>query len=135
MSSESQGVLTRTHAVWVALKRLGRAGHVPYNRLGGDTRYQTANKVAEHIVGLNPRWVSLIGPARGDKWVYAVCGGVAAGNAGGLMDITAPTSLSGSTKTFLESHSGHIDNLTVIGDGRSPTDAVVKAARGAASVK
>ena len=75
-------------------------------RLGGGDRYETAVLIADH--GISHFWAvpDYTGVASGVDFPDAVCGGAALGAQGGVLVLTAPSSLGPSAREFISRMSG-----------------------------
>jgi putative cell wall-binding protein len=98
------------------------AGYVPNTvRWGGATRYEVAVNVATQAVAQGSNTWSYVGIAKGTVFSDALCGGVAAGNMGGVILLTAPEPLTYVTSNALNAHVGDVANCDVYGGPASVT--------------
>jgi len=100
-------------------------GWFPTGRLGGANRYETARMIANY--GIASGWVDLdtIGVAVGTKFPDALGGGAALGYYGSPLVLTAGTTVSPATNSFLAEHRYEIGRLDVFGDASSVSDSVM----------
>jgi len=98
------------------------AGYVPNTvRWGGATRYEVAVNVATQAVAQGSNTWGYVGIAKGTVFSDALCGGVAAGNMGGVILLTAPEPLTYVTSNALNAHVGDVANCDVYGGPASVT--------------
>lgn len=88
---------------------------LPYVRLPGRDRYETAAVVSE--TGISNGWVSegFVALATGAGFPDALGGGAAAGSRGGVLLLTAPQVLPGYSRDFLVEYGYGIDEVDVLG--------------------
>ncbi|MDZ4167477.1 MAG: S8 family serine peptidase [Coriobacteriia bacterium] len=105
--------------------QVGAVSGVTVLRIGGDTRYSTAALVADraHSEG----WADGVyaGVATGVDYPDALSGGAAAGAHGGVMILTAPTSLSAEAGAYIRDHIGAGGPVRVFGGTAAVSAGVV----------
>lgn len=98
------------------------AGYVPATvRWGGANRYEVAVNVATQAVAQGSNSWAYVGVAKGTVFSDALCGGVAAGNRGGVIMLTAPEPLTNVTANALNAHAGDVRDCDVYGGAASIT--------------
>ena len=90
-------------------------------RWGGATRYEVAVNVATQAVAQGSNSWAYVGIAKGTVFSDALCGGVAAGNRGGIILLTAPEPLTSVTSNALNAHVGDVRECDVYGGEGSIT--------------
>lgn len=90
-------------------------------RWGGKDRYEVAVNCAVNAVAQGSNSWSFVGLAKGTVYSDALCGGVAAGNQGGVILLTAPEPLSRVTFDALTAHTGDVRACDVFGGPASIT--------------
>lgn len=97
----------------------------PVVRLAGANRYATAAAIAEY--GIDFFWATpgFVGVATGSNFPDALGGGAVCGARGGVLLMTAPTSLSAAPAGFISSHGAEIIETQVFG-GEAAVNSTVK---------
>ncbi|MCL2503105.1 MAG: cell wall-binding repeat-containing protein [Coriobacteriia bacterium] len=85
--------------VELAVRNLGTSPTV--RRVAGATRYETAQKIAEHAFTNSLATKGFIGVATGTNFPDALAGGAATGERGGILVLTASDALSANWVTYL----------------------------------
>ncbi|MBU4557454.1 MAG: cell wall-binding repeat-containing protein, partial [Actinobacteria bacterium] len=98
---------------------------VSYERVSGPDRYGTASAVASWASAEMISSFRTVAVATGLGFADALSGGAATGEQGGVLLLTAPTSLSGATRSAVQTHSTEIKLLRVLG-GTSAVSSGVK---------
>lgn len=107
------------------------AGYVPDSqRWGGTDRYAVAVNVATQAVKQGSNSWTYVGVAKGTVFSDALCGGVAAGNRGGIILLTSPEPLTGTTSNALTAHAGDVTACEVFGGPASVTPKTYEQIRG-----
>lgn len=84
-------------------------------RWGGRDRYEAAVTIAVASVASGASGWGDISIAKGTDYADALTGGIAAGNAGGILLLTQPSVLSAPTRRTLEAQMGSIGRVDVLG--------------------
>ncbi|MCL2503216.1 MAG: cell wall-binding repeat-containing protein [Coriobacteriia bacterium] len=93
-----------SEGVELAVRSLGTSPTV--RRVAGATRYETAQRIAEHAFAGPLAGKGFIGVATGLNFPDALAGGAAAGERGGILVLTTPDALSGNWDSYLPSAYG-----------------------------
>ncbi|MCL2503262.1 MAG: cell wall-binding repeat-containing protein [Coriobacteriia bacterium] len=96
-------ILGSTAAVSAAVEAEVRAldTHPTVRRVAGADRYATAQRIAEHALDDPLATKGFIGVATGLNFPDALAGGIATGERGGIIILTAPDALSGNWVNYL----------------------------------
>lgn len=97
------------------LAQVESLGVVEVDRVGGETRYETAALIAEYGVTELGMSYDTVGIATGANFPDALSAGAALGSDGYVMLLTPATSLNTITKTALEAHADEISQVRYIG--------------------
>jgi hypothetical protein len=112
-------------------------GNAPL-RWAGVNRYATATDVATQALakfGFDKTGVLLAGTAGTEDFPDALAGAPLGGKNKTPILLTAPTTLSDATNDYLEAHSADVAKITAVGGTAAVTDAVLAAAKSAATPK
>jgi putative cell wall-binding protein len=105
-----------------------RAAGATTERVAGTTRYATATALADFAARL-PGWSSTtVDLATGEGFADALAGGPAAGRTSRSILLTAPTSLSAPTATWLQAHASTLTGGRLLGGTSAVSEAVRTAA-------
>lgn len=97
---------------------------VPFIRLWGSDRFETAVAVARHAVGANWGTPALIGIATGAIFPDALAGGLALGRRNGILLFTRPAVLPQATSEVLSEWSAENRRIQIFGGTGAVSDAV-----------
>jgi putative cell wall-binding protein len=122
-----------TTAVSDAVDAALKANGATTERVAGTTRYETATKVADFSLSKLTGWSTTAADlATGEGFADALAGGPAAGRSNRSILLTAPTSLSGPTATWLQAHATTLTSGRLLGGTTAVSEAVRTAAEQAA---
>ncbi len=93
-------------------------------RIAGRDRYETASQLAGHAVGRGWGDFGFVGLATGANFPDALSGGAACGSRGGVLLLTRPASVPGSTKTALETNAASVNHAMLFGGAVAVTESV-----------
>jgi hypothetical protein len=100
-----------------------------YERIAGNDRYETATKLADFSLLKVPGWsTSLVDLSTGSSSADALADGAAAGKSSRSILLTASTTLSTATRTWLSAHNKTLATGRVLGGTGAVSDAVKTAA-------